>query len=119
MVKLLIVDDAQFNRRLVRKMLKPTSYEIEEAATADEALMLIEQNPPDLMLLDLMMPGMNGMELLARLQERQMKLPTVVLTADIQNETRDKCLALGAKAYLNKPVDGELLRQTLAQALNS
>src|SRR6266850_1815734 len=104
--RILVVDDQDRDRRLVEAMLDPFGYEIVTATSGDEALAVALSDPPDLILLDVVMPGMNGYDVCRRIRanERTQTLPIVMLTA---NADQDKVTALeiGADDFLAKPVD--------------
>jgi signal transduction histidine kinase/DNA-binding response OmpR family regulator len=107
----LIVDDERHNRELLEVMLKPEGYLLLSAANGDEALALVARQPPDLILLDVMMPGMNGYDLAARLKSDSAtkNIPIVMLTALDDRNARMLGLSAGAEDFLTKPVDrGEL-----------
>ncbi len=122
MSKILIVDDSWLTRRGVKRILQAEGYEIIEAENGLQALELIikADNNIDAVLLDLLMPEMSGLELLERLNlnHDQAKLPVVVLTADIQKTVRQKCIDLGAYAFLNKPPEPEELIEVVQNLLN-
>lgn len=119
MTAILIVDDAAFSRRMIRKFFKSDPYEILEANNGREALEMIRLHQPDCILTDLLMPDMDGFELLSNLQTQKLKIPTIIISADIQESSRDRCLKLGAFAFINKPLKEDVLRQTVRQIFNS
>jgi CheY-like chemotaxis protein len=90
--------------------------EVHTAANGRECLDLVLAERPGILILDLNMPEMNGLEVLQHLKEEKISPYIIVLTADIQDSTRDKCRMLGASAILLKPVDREALQETLEQA---
>jgi CheY-like chemotaxis protein len=119
MTSILIVDDAAFSRRMIRKMLKSDTYEILEASNGREALDLIRIHQPECILSDLLMPDMDGFEFLSNLQAQGLKIPTIIISADIQESSRDRCLQLGAVAFINKPPKEDVVRQTVQKVFNT
>ncbi len=117
MAKVLIVDDSFITRRHVRELLAADGHEVEEASGGEEARQCLAQKKFDAMVLDLLMPGMTGQDLLKVLHEEGSSLPILVLTADIQRTTRQECLELGAAEVVNKPPDPDELRTKLAAVL--
>lgn len=109
MARILIIDDSSFQRGIIRKTLLQAGYETIEAKNGEEGLLRALDAAPDLILLDLVMPEMDGFTVLTELQKQQNAVPVLVLTADIQEITREQCLALGATGFLNKPVKAEEL----------
>ncbi|WP_440949962.1 response regulator [Methanosphaerula subterraneus] len=107
MARILIIDDSSFQRGIIRKTLLQAGYETVEAKNGREGLLQARDAAPDLILLDLVMPEMDGFAVLTELQKQQNRVPVVVVTADIQEITREQCLALGAAGFLNKPVKTE------------
>lgn len=105
MARILIIDDSSFHRGIIRKTLLQAGYETIEAKNGREGLSRAHDDIPDLILLDLVMPEMDGFTVLAELQKEQNAVP--VLSADIQEMTREQCLALGAAGFLNKPVKAD------------
>ena len=103
----LIVDDEERNIKLIRLMLKAEEYHLIAAQSGEEALQAVEETPPDLILLDVMMPGIDGFEVCRRLkQEEQTRIiPIVMVTALREKEHRVKALQAGADDFLSKPVD--------------
>lgn len=119
MTRILIVDDSLFQRRIISTPLKTEGYEVIEAINGRDGLEKILSGKPDLILLDILMPEMDGFEMLKKLQDTGNTIPVIMLTSDVQNTTRDECLSLGAEAFVNKPVKTEelipVIRSTLAR----
>ena len=105
--KILIVDDSGFARRTLRRILEEHGYRVEEAASGAEALEKYSDSKPDVVFLDLVMEGMQGLELLHKLREVDSDVKVVVATADVQKLTRAEMLKAGASALLNKPFKPE------------
>jgi two-component system chemotaxis response regulator CheY len=111
---ILIVDDSSFLRKRVRQALQDQGYALVEADSGVSALKEIEKQEFSCILTDLVMPEMDGFGLLAEIQKRHLDAPVVVLTADIQKSTHDRCEELGASAFLQKPVNPEKLRSVVS-----
>ena len=103
--RVLIVDDDAAVRTVLRRILDGAGYEITEAADAFQALDRLDSHPSDAVLLDIKMPGMDGFGLLQNLQQRELKIPVVILTGHGDEFTSRDCLEAGAAAYLRKPPD--------------
>jgi CheY-like chemotaxis protein len=105
--RILIVDDERHNRQLLELMLTPEGFAIQTAASGDEALALVAAQPPDLIVLDIMMPGMDGYQAIQaiRAMDEFASLPIVAVTGKVVGGERDRCLAAGANDYVPKPVD--------------
>jgi CheY-like chemotaxis protein len=121
--RILIVDDSWFQRLNIRNLLKADGYEFFEAASGEAALEIMAAEPPDVVLLDLVMPGMDGFAVLEAMQQQHIKIDTIIISADIQNTTRRRCLELGAKSFINKPLTEEsglpaLVREFLSASKN-
>ncbi|MGZ3330887.1 MAG: response regulator [Gemmatimonadaceae bacterium] len=103
----LIVDDERHNRELLEIMLKPEGFLLLSAASGEEALALIARQPPDLILLDVMMPGMSGYDVAARIKSdpTTKNIPVIMLTALDDRNARMLGLNAGAEDFLTKPVD--------------
>jgi two-component system chemotaxis response regulator CheY len=115
--KILVVDDSGLARRLTRRMLEELDHEVEEAADGSQALEQYVLHRHDLIILDMVMHGMYGLEVLTKLKELNPKLPVIVVSADIQKSTRDQVKQAGAAAMVNKPVDKAVLTEVLAIVL--
>ena len=103
MKRILVVDDSTFQRKIVTKMVTGAGYEALTAENGRECLDCLGREGFDLLLLDLNMPEMDGLQVLEHLTDREIGVPVIVLTADIQESTRERCMNLGAAAVLNKP----------------
>ncbi len=104
MSTILIIDDSSFQRTLIRKTLTNEQFICIEADNGRLGLEMAERESPDAIIVDLLMPDLNGIEFLQAIQEKNITIPVLVLTSDIQDATRDLCLKLGARSFLNKPL---------------
>ena len=114
---ILVIDDSGFARRTLRQILEGCGHTVEEAANGHDALERYFLKKPDLVLLDIVMEGMTGMEVLARLMELDPKARVVVATADVQSSTRTEAQAGGAAGFINKPFEREQVVKTVAEVL--
>jgi len=119
MAKILIVEDSWVTRRILVRILKGDGHELLEAGGGKEGLEMAEKHMPDCILLDLLMPEMDGFDVLEALGEKDLKIPVIVLTANIQKTAREKCLQLGAFAFTNKPTEEDELRSLVHKAIDS
>jgi CheY-like chemotaxis protein len=117
MARILVVDDSLYQRVKIRKFLEAAGYAVVEAEDGGQGLDLAEKTRPDCILLDLLMPKVSGLETLRELHNRRLAIPVIVHTSDIQEQTRQECLALGAAAFLNKPSREEDVLGALRLAL--
>jgi two-component system cell cycle response regulator DivK len=104
---ILIVEDNEKNRRLERDVLQFHGYRIAEAETAEEGLRLAMESPPALILMDIQLPGMNGIEALGRLRadSRTRGIPVIAVTASAMNQDRQKIMSAGFDGYQSKPIN--------------
>jgi two-component system cell cycle sensor histidine kinase/response regulator CckA len=111
-VRILIVDDEPQNRRLLEVMLTPEGFELAMATSGADALAKVAEQPPDLILLDVMMPGMNGYEVAATLKAdpATKSIPIIMVTVRDDREAKMRGLNAGAEDFLSKPVDRAELR---------
>lgn len=113
----LVVDDAAFSRRMLRKYVEAEGCQVLEAANGQQALEIVQQHQPDCILTDLLMPDVDGFELLQTLRAQGCTAPIAIITADIQNTSRQRGVELGAARFINKPVKEDEVRQTVRQLL--
>ncbi|HEY2542777.1 MAG TPA: response regulator [Gaiellaceae bacterium] len=105
--RILVVEDNEKNMKLVRDVLEASGYRVVEARTGEAAVELARSDPPALVLMDLQLPGMNGVDALAELRrdERTAPIPVLALTAQAMYGDRERFLDAGFDGYLSKPVD--------------
>jgi DNA-binding NtrC family response regulator len=113
--RVLVIDDEPAILDLLREHLQ-RRYEVETAAFATEAVRALEKDRPDLVLLDINMPGVDGLQLLTFLKRIDVRVPVIVITANTSTQVAAKCLEAGAFAYLPKPISLSYLDHLAAAA---
>jgi two-component system cell cycle response regulator DivK len=105
--RILVVEDNEKNMKLFRDVLGATGYRTLEATTGGEAVLLATEQAPDLVLMDIQMPDVNGVEALRRLRadERTAAIPVLAVTAQAMQGDREHFLAEGFDGYISKPVN--------------
>jgi len=112
--KILITDDSSISRNKIKKTLASfVNIEFSEAGDGLEALQKIKNQHFDCIILDILMPNLNGIELLHELKKMGIKIPTIIISADIQTTTTQKCKELGAVTVLRKPADEQKLQEII------
>lgn len=119
MARILVVEDAKLTLRMLSQILRQEGHEVLEAGSGLQGLELAMTRSPDCIFLDLLMPDLDGREVLQILRDQGLKIPVLVITADIQETTRQECLNLGAVAVLKKVLKPEILRQGIQIALGA
>ena len=115
MYKILIVEDDVSIHNVIEELLKNNGYDTSNAYSGTEALLLLEKEKYDLILLDLMLPGLTGEEIIAKINN----IPIIVLSAKISSDDKVNCLSSGANDYITKPFDSkELLARIEVQLRN-
>ena len=116
---ILIVEDNEQNRKLTRDLLQVHGYLTIEAETGEDAVALAATRAPDLVVMDIHLPGMSGLDALAQLRAAPATraLPVVAYTASVMPQDRNQIMAAGFDAFLSKPIDLDLFLQTIADAL--
>jgi len=119
MTKILIAEDNAVNRELLRELLEMRGYTVVEACDGDEALRMIEQTEPDLLLLDIGMPVLDGFGVMRKIRENPSfaSLPVVAVTAYAMQGDREKILNSQFDGYLSKPVNSRSLAEELDRLL--
>ena len=119
MIKVLIAEDNAVNRELLRELLETRAYTVVEACDGEEALRMIEQTQPDLLLLDIGMPVLDGFAVVRKIREnpRFDSLPVVAVTAYAMQGDREKILNSKFDGYLSKPVNARALAEELERLL--
>lgn len=115
-----IVDDNPHNLKLARVLLSGEGYEVRTAVDAEEALRMLEEFRPLLILMDMQLPGMDGLELTRRLKADPVncRIKILALTAYAMKGDRERALAAGCDGYIAKPIDIESLPRTIAAMLD-
>ncbi|HTU00234.1 MAG TPA: response regulator [Candidatus Sulfotelmatobacter sp.] len=113
MPRVLVVDDERSSVELLQAFLEEKGYEVIVAYNGEEALRQVKAERPHLILLDIRMPGMNGMEVLAQVRQIDQEVGVIMVTAENQEETGRQALALGAFDYIVKPLDLAYLERSL------
>jgi len=115
--KVLLVDDSGLARRSTRRVLEDAGYTVVEAEDGLSALERFALDKPDLVVLDLVMRGMYGLDVLAKLRQIDPSARVIVLTADIQNSSRDLVQSAGAAAFINKPASPSAVLEMVHRVL--
>jgi len=116
--QILVVDDEERIRQTLNGILKDEGYEVSEAKDGVQALKQIESDPPDLVLLDIWMPGMDGMEVLERIKGQTANLPVIMISGHANIELAVKATKLGAYDFVEKPLSLEKVLLTVNNALS-
>ncbi len=117
MTRILVVDDEPTVRSVLRDLFEIEDYEVTEAAHSEEALETVAQIKPDLIILNVMMPGMSGLHALVKIRKQYSaeELPVIILTA---SHSEQEAYALGANLFVDKPFDFEALLDSVQRLLN-
>jgi CheY-like chemotaxis protein len=115
---ILVIDDDGSVRLLMRKILEPAGYRVSEAKNALEAFSLDPKDPPNLVILDLAMPGISGHKVLASFKsDKSFRAPVLIVTAHTDPQSTQAVTAAGADGFLAKPVRREQLLDTVQELL--
>ena len=115
--KVLLVDDSGLARRSTRRMLEQAGYDVVEAEDGLSALERFSVEKPQVVLLDLVMKGMYGLDVLAKLKEMDPEVKVIVVSADVQTSSRQMVQDGGAAGFINKPANTEQVLQMVEQVL--
>jgi DNA-binding response OmpR family regulator len=119
MVKLLIVDDESDICEFLRDFFEERNYEVFTALTGDAALSLVEEKDPAIVLLDIKMPGANGIDILRTIKQRHPHVKTIMVTAVETEEAIREALSLGADSYITKPLSLEYLESEVEEKIRN
>ena len=116
---ILYVEDNPDNRMLVRRVLLAEEYALEEATSAGQALDFLQSNQPDLILMDINMPDMDGYTLTAQIKSMPgfERVPIIAITANVMRGDREKTLEAGCDGYIQKPIDIDQLTREIEKFL--
>jgi len=112
-LKIMVVDDSAMSRRSLKRVLESGGYAVVEAADGISALETYHLERPDLVMLDMLMQGMYGLEVLSKLREMDNNARVVIVSADIQHSTREMAKEGGALAFVTKPFAAEIVLETV------
>jgi two-component system response regulator FlrC len=116
--RIMVVEDSDFNQLIAESFLKAWGYKPVAFQNAIDALTALKKEKFELILLDLMMPKMDGFEFLSQLQKRKDKTPVIVISALTELEHINRAMGLGAVDYITKPYDSSKLKDKIAKLLN-
>jgi len=118
---ILIVEDNDRNRKLVRDVLQFKGYRTDEAENAEDGIRLANDRQPALILMDIQLPGMSGIEALGKLRSepRTQDIPVVAVTASVMSHDREHVMAAGFDGYVGKPIDINEFLSTVQRALEA
>ncbi len=119
MKRILVVEDNEKNMYLIGFILRNNGYEVIEARTGEEGVELVLKEKPDLVLMDIQLPGIDGLETTKRIRESEADggLPIVALTSFAMTGDRERALAAGCTGYLEKPINPETFITSLEKYL--
>jgi two-component system cell cycle response regulator DivK len=113
---ILIVEDSAMSLELVTDLLEVAGYRVLKAVTAEAGISVAADDQPDLILMDIALPGLDGIEAIGRLAQdsRTARIPVVALTAQVLDSERERVLAAGCRGVITKPIDTRNLARTVA-----
>ncbi len=119
MTRILYIEDDANNRMLVRRVLMADGFDVDEASNAMEGINKALQNPPDLILMDMSMPGMDGLTATAKIRSMPeiAHIPIVALTANVMEGDKERSLEAGCDGYIGKPIDIDIFVEQISQYL--
>ena len=119
--KILLVEDNPVNRRLAGFLLRSQGYQVREATSAIEAFEILRTEHPDLIVMDIQLPGMDGLEATKKLKEQPgtADIPVIAVTSYAMKGDREKALAAGCAGYVTKPIDKNIFIEEVAARLGA
>jgi PleD family two-component response regulator len=119
--RVLVVDDNRINRLKLTRALDKEDYDLSEASGGQEALDMLRSQVFHLVLLDILMPDVDGFQVLAQMQsdDQLRKIPVIMVSAVEEQEDVDRCLEMGAVDYISKPFDAEALKDRVRASLEN
>jgi two-component system cell cycle response regulator DivK len=117
--KILLVEDNEVNRRLAGFLLRSQGYQVIEATSARAAFDMIPNNRPDLIVMDIQLPGMDGLEATTKIKAEPTtaKIPVIAVTSYAMAGDREKALAAGCSGYVTKPIDKTIFLAEISRHL--
>ena len=117
--KILLVEDNAVNRRLAGFLLRSQGYQVSEATSAQEAFAMLKNDSPNLIVMDIQLPGMDGLEITKTLKQDPAlaNIPVIAVTSYAMKGDREKALAAGCSGYVTKPIDKTIFLAEISQHL--
>ncbi len=119
MIKILIIDDEHSIRETLEMFLREKGYEVVTSKDGEEGLRLIQRERPDIVILDIRLPGMDGLEVLRRIKEKEEGIHVIMITAYHDTETTKHAMNLGAYEYIHKPIDADEFDIAIEKVVNN
>lgn len=116
-LRIAVVDDDESVRKALKRLLRASNLDAKTFESGGDFLASLASYQPDCVILDLHMPGMNGLDVQRQLTRNGVPLPVVIITGHDEPQTRAQCLAAGATAYMCKPLDEEVLLDAIRRAI--
>lgn len=118
--RILVVDDSETSRTFVKQALEGLGYEVAEAADGEQALRKVQERPPDLLIMDVIMPEMTGWDLCARIKgsSDRGQIPIIIITTKDKEHDMLRSFESGADEFLNKPINVDDLASSIDRLLN-
>ena len=116
-VRVAVVDDDPSVRRALQRILKVMDIGVASFGSGEEFLASLQWQRPDCVVLDLLMPGMSGLEVQEQLNRLEERPPAIIVTGHHEPGMRRRCILAGAAGYLQKPIAGDLLKRAIDQAI--
>jgi CheY-like chemotaxis protein len=119
--KILLIEDNEVNRRLAGFLLRSQGYQVREATSAMAAFEMLDKERPDLIVMDIQLPGMDGLEATRKIKEQPATadIPIIAVTSYAMKGDREKALAAGCAGYVTKPIDKATFIQEVAAHVGS
>lgn len=117
MTKILSIEDSDFERKVIKEMMEEKEYELVQAKNGQEGLDKYEEEDPDLVLLDLRLPDIDGLDVFEELKEKHSNVNVIIVSIVREDETIEEARDLGAKEYVEKPIDEDELMETIEEIL--
>ncbi len=119
MIKILIIDDEHSIRETLEMFLREKGYEVATSEDGEKGLESVQRERPDIVILDIRLPGMDGLEVLRRIKEKEEDIHVIMITAYHDIETTKQAMKLGAYEYIHKPLDADEFENAIEKAVNN
>lgn len=117
MTTILSIEDSDFERKVIKDMMEEKEYDLLQAKNGEEGIEKYEEENPDLVLLDLRLPDIDGLDVFEELRDIDSAVKVVIVSIVREDETIEKAKDLGAKDYVEKPIDEDELMETVEEVL--